>query len=229
MPPKGRLGVLFGPQGSRPMSEETIFVAALEKPTPAERARLSGGGLRRRRRAPPPRRGPAVRPRAIGRPPGSARGRFGAEQLQPCSRPPVPLRGHPSDAPIAEGPGTRIGPYKLLRPIGEGGLGVVFMAEQEPPVRRMVALKIIKPGMDTAPGDRPVRSRTPGPGPDGPPQYRPSHRRRRDRIAAGPTSSWSWSTACRSPSLRQESLTPKSGSSSLFRCATPSSTRTRRG
>jgi serine/threonine protein kinase len=51
--------------------------------------------------------------------------------------------------PIAEGPGTRIGPYKLLQPIGEGGMGVVYMAEQETPVCRKVALKIIKPGMDT--------------------------------------------------------------------------------
>ena len=45
--------------------------------------------------------------------------------------------------------GTRIGRYKLLEPIGEGGFGVVWMAEQEEPVRRRVALKIIKPGMDT--------------------------------------------------------------------------------
>ncbi|HEY3395088.1 MAG TPA: protein kinase, partial [Lacipirellulaceae bacterium] len=50
---------------------------------------------------------------------------------------------------IAERPGTVIGPYKLLQQIGEGGMGVVFMAEQERPVRRRVALKIIKPGMDT--------------------------------------------------------------------------------
>jgi serine/threonine protein kinase len=51
---------------------------------------------------------------------------------------------------ITECPGTRIGPYKLLQQIGEGGMGVVYMAEQETPVRRKVALKIIKPGMDTA-------------------------------------------------------------------------------
>ena len=51
--------------------------------------------------------------------------------------------------PIVEGPGTRIGRYKLLQPIGEGGFGSVFMAEQEHPVRRRVALKIIKLGMDT--------------------------------------------------------------------------------
>ena len=51
--------------------------------------------------------------------------------------------------PPFEGPGTRIGPYKLLEQIGEGGMGVVYMAEQEAPVRRRVALKIIKPGMDS--------------------------------------------------------------------------------
>ena len=45
--------------------------------------------------------------------------------------------------------GDRIGRYKLLEPIGEGGFGVVWMAEQEEPVRRRVALKIIKLGMDT--------------------------------------------------------------------------------
>ena len=49
-----------------------------------------------------------------------------------------------------EGPGTRIGAYKLLQQIGAGGMGVVYMAEQQTPVRRMVALKLIKPGMDSA-------------------------------------------------------------------------------
>src|SRR5437660_5880165 len=49
-----------------------------------------------------------------------------------------------------EGPGTVIGPYKLLEQIGEGGFGVVFMAEQTQTVRRKVALKVLKPGMDTA-------------------------------------------------------------------------------
>jgi eukaryotic-like serine/threonine-protein kinase len=53
------------------------------------------------------------------------------------------------DSRAAEGPGTRIGRYKLLQQIGEGGFGVVYMAEQTEPVRRKVALKIIKPGMDT--------------------------------------------------------------------------------
>jgi serine/threonine protein kinase/tetratricopeptide (TPR) repeat protein len=53
------------------------------------------------------------------------------------------------DENIQAGPGTVIGPYKLLQQIGEGGMGVVFMAEQNEPIRRAVALKIIKPGMDT--------------------------------------------------------------------------------
>jgi serine/threonine protein kinase/WD40 repeat protein len=54
-----------------------------------------------------------------------------------------------ADHPGREGPGTVIGAYKLLEQIGEGGFGVVFMAEQTQPVRRKVALKVLKPGMDT--------------------------------------------------------------------------------
>src|SRR5689334_16070831 len=49
----------------------------------------------------------------------------------------------------AEAPGTTVGPYKLREQIGEGGMGVVYVAEQSHPVRRKVAIKIIKPGMDT--------------------------------------------------------------------------------
>ncbi len=51
--------------------------------------------------------------------------------------------------PLTEKPGDRIGCYKLLEQIGEGGCGVVYVAEQEQPVRRRVALKVIKLGMDT--------------------------------------------------------------------------------
>jgi serine/threonine protein kinase len=62
---------------------------------------------------------------------------------------PVEVFGGIHNHPVSEVPGTVIGPYKLLEQIGEGGFGVVFMAEQSAPVRRKVALKIIKPGMDT--------------------------------------------------------------------------------
>jgi hypothetical protein len=64
---------------------------------------------------------------------------------QPVSPPSVTW-----DAPDPpESPGTLIGPYKLLQQIGEGGMGAVYMAEQRQPVKRLVALKIIKPGMDS--------------------------------------------------------------------------------
>jgi WD40 repeat protein/serine/threonine protein kinase len=58
-------------------------------------------------------------------------------------------QGATCDQPGAERPGTIIGPYKLLQQIGEGGMGTVFMAEQTQPVQRKVALKVIKPGMDS--------------------------------------------------------------------------------
>ena len=65
------------------------------------------------------------------------------------SKPPLVETPSIAATPLSEKPGTRIGPYKLLQVIGEGGFGVVFMADQDQPVRRRVALKIIKLGMDT--------------------------------------------------------------------------------
>src|SRR5262245_48803103 len=67
-------------------------------------------------------------------------------------RPEQPGDGDPratTAAPVAERPGRVIGPYKLLQQIGEGGMGTVFMAEQQRPVQRKVALKVVKPGMDS--------------------------------------------------------------------------------
>src|ERR1700722_11021691 len=61
----------------------------------------------------------------------------------------APGATHIADMP-PENVGSVIGPYKLLQQVGQGGFGVVYMAEQEKPLRRIVALKIIKPGMDTA-------------------------------------------------------------------------------
>src|SRR5262245_8990532 len=100
-------------------------------------------------------------------PAGSARARFlaeacaGAPHLQARLQALLEAHDHPDSfldpAPattilfdeVAERPGAQIGPYKLLEQIGEGGFGVVFMAQQTVPVRRKVALKVIKPGMDT--------------------------------------------------------------------------------
>ena len=63
---------------------------------------------------------------------------------------PPPIRLIADGKPeICAGPGSSIGKYKLLQQIGEGGMGIVYMAEQEQPVRRRVALKILKPGMDS--------------------------------------------------------------------------------
>ncbi len=85
-------------------------------------------------------------------------GRPSSDETEPLAIPGEPadgvgpegLRaGRSSGRAVTEGPGTRVGPYKLLQKIGEGGMGVVYMAEQDRPVRRRVALKIIKPGMDT--------------------------------------------------------------------------------
>ncbi|MEX2317455.1 MAG: protein kinase [Pirellulales bacterium] len=71
------------------------------------------------------------------------------EQASFLESPPAGTAPPNIDRPITETPGTVIGPYKLLQQIGEGGMGVVFMAEQTEPIQRTVALKIIKPGMDT--------------------------------------------------------------------------------
>src|SRR5262245_14843959 len=115
------------------MKAEDIFLAALERKTPAERQAFLDGACA-----------------------GDATLRAQVEGL---------LRSHDEagsflDAPLfdtapttdqtgPERPGTQIGSYKLLQKIGEGGFGVVYMAEQQEPVRRRVALKVIKPGMDT--------------------------------------------------------------------------------
>jgi eukaryotic-like serine/threonine-protein kinase len=52
-------------------------------------------------------------------------------------------------SPGPEGPGEVVGPYRLMEQIGEGGMGVVYVAQQHEPVRRKVALKVIRPGMDS--------------------------------------------------------------------------------
>jgi serine/threonine protein kinase len=60
----------------------------------------------------------------------------------------TPAASTPAEV-AAEAPDVQIGPYKLLQKLGEGGMGTVWVAEQTEPVRRRVALKVIKPGMDS--------------------------------------------------------------------------------
>src|SRR5581483_3819696 len=67
----------------------------------------------------------------------------------PAPPPPPPAPTRRLDPPPSEAPGSRIGRYKILEQIGEGGCGVVYVAQQDEPVRRRVALKVIKLGMDT--------------------------------------------------------------------------------
>jgi serine/threonine protein kinase/WD40 repeat protein len=124
---------------------ETVFFAALAKIDPAERAayltEACGTDTDLRRQV---ERLLAAHPEV---------GSF----LHEAPIQPSPLeRGGPGvgggatlDEPSTERPGTVIGPYKLLQQIGEGGMGVVWMAEQTQPVQRKVALKVIKPGMDS--------------------------------------------------------------------------------
>src|SRR5262245_58573446 len=116
------------------MNERDLFIAALQKDTPRERQLFLE--------------------QACGQDAALRRGvqalldvhaRAGSFLESPHAGPAAPVK---EPAP-REGPGTMAGPYKLLEQIGEGGFGVVFMAEQQRPVRRQVALKVLKPGMDS--------------------------------------------------------------------------------
>jgi hypothetical protein len=71
------------------------------------------------------------------------------EPKPPAAAPAKTIVMTPDMFPVTERPGDHIGRYKLLQKIGEGGCGVVYMAEQAEPVRRRIALKVIKLGMDT--------------------------------------------------------------------------------
>jgi serine/threonine protein kinase/Flp pilus assembly protein TadD len=116
------------------MNERDIFMVALEREAPADRrtyvaeACQGDEGLRQGVEA------------LL-----AAHERAGSFLASPAVGAPALVDG----PPVREGPGTVIGPYKLLEQIGEGGFGVVYMAEQHQPVRRKVALKVVKPGMDT--------------------------------------------------------------------------------
>jgi serine/threonine protein kinase/Tfp pilus assembly protein PilF len=109
---------------SGPASEKMIFLAAIERESPEERA--------------------AYLDQACGSNPWlrkEVEGLLAAHERLPGIR--------PAGEALGEGPGTVLGPYTLREPLGEGGFGVVFRAEQQQPLRRTVALKLLKPGLDT--------------------------------------------------------------------------------
>src|SRR5262245_60257301 len=129
--------------------EQSIFLAALELATPAERQAYLRGAcgnneplrsavaelLAAHERAGNILDAPPVAPVGSGQPAG------GSDLDQATAERQLPT--------AAEAAGAMIGPYKLLEPIGEGGMGTVWMAQQTEPVKRVVAVKLIKAGMDS--------------------------------------------------------------------------------
>src|SRR5262245_5264755 len=114
------------------MNEETLFAEAIGKPPEARAAFLDEhcqGNVELRRRV-----------EALLR---------ASDNPDPFLEAPAPAIGPTRDAPAAELSGTVVGPYKLVEQIGEGGMGTVWMAQQTEPVKRLVAVKVIKPGMDS--------------------------------------------------------------------------------
>jgi serine/threonine protein kinase len=125
------------------MTEEALFTAALAKPDPAERAAFLDAACAGQ---------PELRARVESRLRAQAKAielleKLGAAAVRTGLYVPATVEKAP---PSSETPGTRLGPYKLLQQLGEGGMGVVWMAEQQEPIKRLVAIKVIKAGMDSA-------------------------------------------------------------------------------
>jgi eukaryotic-like serine/threonine-protein kinase len=127
------MGLFFQLGERSPMQEQTIFTEALEKLDVRQRAAFLDEACA----------GDTTLRKRIDR----------LLQQHDCDGGDSEIRaaepGPKMESLVLERPGAVIGPYKLLQQIGEGGMGVVFMAEQREPIRRKVALKIIKPGMDS--------------------------------------------------------------------------------
>ena len=123
----------LAPTGAADVNEQSIFAEALERTDRKERAQFLESACQS---------DPALRQRV-------ERLLAQHEHAGAFLESPLFVPERTIDEPVSERPGAVIGPYKLLEQIGEGGFAVVFMAEQTEPVRRKVALKVLKPGMDT--------------------------------------------------------------------------------
>jgi serine/threonine protein kinase len=113
------------------MDEQAVFIEALEKEDAAERAAFLN------------QLDPALRQRV-------EKLLYRHQQEDSFLKSPALDWIAPADAALSERPGTVIGSYKLMEQIGEGGFGIVFKAKQQETIQRVVALKVIKPGMDTS-------------------------------------------------------------------------------
>src|SRR5262245_19453906 len=120
---------------SRPRSEKEIFFEALEQPTAQERAAFLDGACGKN---------PVQRAKVE----SLLANHFQQDSFMKEPAAEAPARTAPMPEP-AGAPAQMLGRYKLLEKIGEGGFGEVWMAEQREPVKRRVALKIIKLGMDS--------------------------------------------------------------------------------
>src|SRR5262245_48044834 len=122
------------------MTEREVFIAALQQEDPAQRQAYLDEACARR---------PELR-RQVEHLLRLYEG-AGSFLEEPAAEAPAtgPIQGDAAQASSPEAPGTVIGPYKLLESIGEGGMGTVWMAQQTEPVKRLVAVKLIKAGMDS--------------------------------------------------------------------------------
>jgi serine/threonine protein kinase len=131
----------------KPLNPKTVFDRANELPTPEERraylevACENNAGLRQRIEA-------LLRAYEALSPTDDETGNRLEAPADTLDTEDAEFQAAPA-GPVGE-VGNSIGPYKLLQQLGEGGMGLVFMAEQQEPVRRMVAVKVIKAGMDSA-------------------------------------------------------------------------------
>jgi serine/threonine protein kinase len=151
------------PMNQPVLTVKSVFDQAHEMTSPAERQAFldeacAGDAMLRQQVEALLQAYDAIRSGTFLQTPAVGLGNTGPYQLGPDTPREASLFDDPTVAPQPgsqptvhiEGPGTQIGVYKLIKELGEGGMGAVFLAEQEHPIRRQVALKIIKPGMDTS-------------------------------------------------------------------------------